>query len=364
MNAKRIVRFPIALAFSLCELPRARAQQQKTERANGTVTQPALTPTRRWVILIVLGCGIAHIAGAQSLGLPCETSLFDGDTRMEYYEDESGNDVEVWCIRGYVRWSQHYELRISYHTKESGGDIAPFDPGRKVVDEHIRTAGGCYLDNGENQGPDIFETPGSPKKKFSHVTWTNTDPATKKEHKFTYNWATNKLTITTTDGTKVSTQTVDPPASYEDLQKLLPDPEIHTCTLTSPAASLGLSALPYKLNVLVRDRLTGLSASQVEVHLVNPSGRWELTIPTGADGAAHYSLGASSLTVNAEIRVFGLKVRSQPVAVSLHGDQKVELEIITFGLPGNSISAVVFAALLLTAALLALWLRRTRRTHP
>jgi uncharacterized protein len=46
MDAKRIVRFLIAIAFSLCALPRAQARQQATEGANGTArpATPAAPP--------------------------------------------------------------------------------------------------------------------------------------------------------------------------------------------------------------------------------------------------------------------------------------------------------------------------------
>lgn len=321
-----------------------------------------------WVVVIAVWLGGVNTARAQSLGLACESAWFDGDTRMEYYEDEFGNDVEVWCIRGWFKLSQHYEVRISFKGRESVPEapIAPFDPDRKVVPQPtIRTAGGCFFDYGENAGPDIFETPGSPKKKFSRVTWTNTDPKTHKEHKFTYDWATNTLTITTTNGTQVTSKSVaPPPATWDDLQKLLPDPAIHACNVTTPAAALGFRDLPYTLTVNVRDTVSGFAASRVDVQVINAAARWELIATTNREGNVQLHLGRSALVVRARMNVLGLNITSRPVTLSLNGNERVDLTLPTLGLPGDMITPAILALVLIVAAVVSVRIIRLRRSHP
>lgn len=316
------------------------------------------------VALTLSVVGSAEVAKAQSVsGEACEKTfwkVWQGDYRMEYYVDEFGNDVEVWCRRGFPRY-QHYEVKISYLSEGvPEAAIAPFDPERKVVQEQHRTTGGCFFDSGENGGPDIYQTPGSPKKKFSRVTWTNTDPKTKKEYKFTYDWSSKILTITTTNGSQVTTKNVAPPESWEDLQKLLPDPAINGCTLVTPPNTLGFSDLPYTLTINTHDAITGLPVSGVDVDVINPTARWELAMSSSNEGIARFHLGRSDLIVRAKVRVLWFTITSSAIAVPLNGDQNLDLAVKTMGLPGDAINVVLVAVLIVTLVLI--WIIRKRRS--
>jgi uncharacterized protein len=116
MNAKRIVRFLIAVAFSLCALPWAHAQQQTTEGANGTATREEMLAMRDGVKLYTA------IYLPQGRG-PWPVVL----TRTPYSAESMGPPNSAM-------WTQHdytYVVQDCRGRFKSGGTYHPF------MDDHL-----------------------------------------------------------------------------------------------------------------------------------------------------------------------------------------------------------------------------------
>lgn len=279
-----------------------------------------------------------------------------GGERLEYYEDAWGRDVEVWCIRGV--FNAHFDIRISWTVREDTGGIADGRPPNyyKVV----KTVGGCYFDNGNNGGPDIVT---GADKTFSTVGWTNIDPASKKEYKFSYDWLTGKLTITTTKpgGGPPNVQVVDPPNSYEDLAKLLPDPEIRSCTLESPTSAIRLSQTSYAFTVLVLDSLTGRPSPSINVTIRHSRQGWLVTKPTDGNGIVRLNVETGDYKVSSRAGTAFLSFGSEEQSITVTGSQGITLRLLTFGLPGGVVTAVILL-LVLVAGTLTVASRMRQRT--
>lgn len=331
-----------------------------------------------FVIPLLLCC--SRTTFGQSAGSVCRASILDQDTLMQSYLDAYGHDVEVWCVRDWYKpWDAHYELRISY-ASESVPDagIAGGEPGRKVAPQR-RTVGGCFFFAGDNDGPDIDEDQSIDKQKYIRVSWTNEDPISGKKYTFIYDWRTNKVKIRTrhegyTDADNgryhapyTEEKEVDAPASYDELKKLLPDPDINGCTLRTEPAALGFTDLPDWLRLKVRDSLTGIAISWVDAHVENASKGWALTVPTESDGSAIFRLGPGEYEVFADYKLLWTRVSSRHVRVQIDRGRDLNLSVVTFGLPGHAMAfllPVIVVAILLTITLASRGRRQRPRSAP
>ena len=249
--------------------------------------------------------------------------------------DESGRDVEVWCMRTWYKpWDAHYEIRVSDTSKNTGN--SPYH----------RTVGGCFFIFGQNEGPDIKENR-TTKTKYESVHWINQSPLTHKEYDFTYDWAKNKLKIITRvpglslepeDFGSEEVKEVDPPTSYEELKNLLPDPPTDHCTLQTPASALGFAELPYTLTVIVQDRITGLRTSWVDVEIRRADASWVLLLPTDSEGSNRWHLGRGEYSVRTKYRLLWMTITSKWESVPLDRDRRINFGVTTMGIPGRAIN--------------------------
>lgn len=280
-----------------------------------------------------------------------------GGERLEYYEDAWGRDVEVWCIRGVL--NAHFDIRISWTVREDDRGIADGRPPNyyKVV----KTVGGCYFNRGDNGGPDIVK---GADKTFRTVEWTNIDPASKKVYKFSYDWSTGKLTITTTKpgGGPPNVQVVDPPESYEDLAKLLPDPVIRNCTLQSPVSPIRPSQASHAFTVIVLDTLSGRPSPLIDVTIRHSREGWLMTKMTDENGRLRLNIEPGDYKVSTRAGLAFVSFGSKERAITVTGPQGITLTLLTFGLSSSTIATLALLLVLVAATLIVLSRVRRRRT--
>jgi hypothetical protein len=157
--------------------------------------------------------------------LSCKGSILGfekrGDERLVSYQDDHGHIIEVWCTRRI--FDSQFDLRISKeppaHDDDGHGD--PVAPGR------LATVGGCFFDDGDNQGPIIvYDQVGA----YAKVEWINMDPYHRRTYRFSYDFSTELITITATvEGCPPASKVLAPQSSYRKLEALLPHPQSAAC---------------------------------------------------------------------------------------------------------------------------------------
>ena len=149
-----------------------------------------------------------------------------GDHRLASYQDGHGHRVELWCTRRI--FDSQFDLRIGVGQSARGSDDRryPAPPAR------LATVGGCFFDNGENEGPIIIRGPGGA---YARLEWITEDPSHRRKYRFSYDFATNLLRVTATvRGCAPVSKVLPPPASYRKLAALLPHPETLACAAGNP----------------------------------------------------------------------------------------------------------------------------------
>ena len=164
---------------------------------------------------------------AQIPGPPCRAAGAEfwkaGNRRVEYYQDQHGHAVELWCARGV--FSAHYDLRVD---RADPADRHGAAAGQSAdVRHHSMTVAGCLFNYGKNIGPDIYRDASGA---YSKVDWTSRDPSRREEYRFSYDFSTGMVTITlTTPCSAPVSKVVAPQESYEKLTDVLPDPPAGSC---------------------------------------------------------------------------------------------------------------------------------------
>ena len=123
-----------------------------------------------------------------------------GATRQHVYTDGHGHTVELWCIRRV--FTSNYDLRF-------------------IQNGQSATIAGCYFNQAQNTGPTLHLAPSGA---YTSVEWLNASlTAHGTSHRFTYEIATNQITITTTATCRPPiTTVVTPQDNFEKLERLLP----------------------------------------------------------------------------------------------------------------------------------------------
>ena len=140
-----------------------------------------------------------------------------GSELRQYYSDNHGHDVELWCHRGI--FNAHWDLRVGGDQLADNYGVVPAELLPTI--HRSVTIGGCFFDNGESFGPIIYE---GPDHQYIKVGWTNWDPANEHEkYEFAYDYGTGLVTVVaTTPGSPPVMTVVRPQESWEQLQDLLP----------------------------------------------------------------------------------------------------------------------------------------------
>jgi len=146
-----------------------------------------------------------------------------GDQRLAVYQDRHGHRLELWCTRRI--FDSQFDLRVAMgvpaHTGSGGPNPAEPTP--------LATIGGCFFDNGDNLGPNITRTADGT---FAKVEWITANPNHHRRYRFSYDFATRRVTITATvSGCPAVTLLVPPQPSYRAMNDLLPHPETQACAL-------------------------------------------------------------------------------------------------------------------------------------
>jgi hypothetical protein len=143
-----------------------------------------------------------------------------GHQRLASYQDGHGHHIELWCTRRI--FDSQFDLRVAM------AKPAPADDGRRdPAAPPLATIGGCFFDNGENEGPIILSAPGGA---YAKVEWITRDPNRWRQYRFSYDFATELLTVTATvRGCTPVSKVLAPQASYRKLAALLPHPESQAC---------------------------------------------------------------------------------------------------------------------------------------
>jgi len=171
--------------------------------------------------------GPAAAAAPPLTHLTCEGAILGfqqlGDHRLASYQDAHGHRIELWCTRRV--FDSQFDLRVAVAAPAHGGDGRP-DP---VAPGRLATVGGCFFDNGDNQGPIFVVDPGGG---YVTVAWVTQDPADRRKYRFSYDFASKLVTVTATvAGCAPVSKVVAPQPSYRRLAKLLPHPETQSCAL-------------------------------------------------------------------------------------------------------------------------------------
>jgi len=149
-----------------------------------------------------------------------------GDQRLASYRDGHGHDIELWCTRRV--FDSQFDLRVAM-VASAGSAQGRQDPAAPTP---MRTVGGCFFDNGDNQGPIIA---GNPDGSYARVAWITQDPTHRRTYRFNYDFATRQVTITATvSGCAPVTKVVAPQPSYARMADALPHPESQACALGVP----------------------------------------------------------------------------------------------------------------------------------
>ena len=143
-----------------------------------------------------------------------------GNELRQYYRDNRGHDIELWCDRG--TFNAHWDLRVGGDELVDKYGVVPAELLPTV--HRSATIGGCFFNDGESFGPVIYE---GPDHQYSKVRWTNQDPANQHEkYEFNYDYSSDLITVVaTTPGSPPVTAVVRPQESWEKLRELLPDRE-------------------------------------------------------------------------------------------------------------------------------------------
>lgn len=186
----------------------------------------------RWIVAALvsgLAAAFGHCPAALAqtpiTRLSCKGAILGfeqlGDHRLATYQDAYGHHIELWCTRRI--FDSQFDLRVALNapvqTAAGKRDAAASDP--------LATVGGCFFDNGDNDGPIIVNAPGGA---YTRVEWTTATPSHRRQYRFSYDFATDKVTITATvRGCPAVSKIVAPQPSYKNLAALLPHPESQPC---------------------------------------------------------------------------------------------------------------------------------------
>ncbi|HUN41939.1 MAG TPA: hypothetical protein VMU81_16765 [Acetobacteraceae bacterium] len=144
-----------------------------------------------------------------------------GNQRLASYQDGHGHRIEIWCTRRI--FDSQFDLRIALEQSSHDSD-GPHDP---PAPERLATVGGCFFDNGENDGPIIVR---GPSGAYARVDWITETPSHRRKYHFSYDFTTKLLTVTAmVQGCAPVSKIVAPQASYQKLAALLPHPETQAC---------------------------------------------------------------------------------------------------------------------------------------
>jgi len=169
-------------------------------------------------------CPAASAQGPTSR-LSCNGSILKfeklGDHRLVSYQDSYGHHIELWCTRRI--FDAQFDLRVAMAPAAGKND----DPRDPVPPERLATVGGCFFDNGVNEGPIILtDTNGA----YTKVEWVTEDPSHWRKYRFSYDFNTKLVTVTSmVQGCAPVTKRLAPQASYKSLAALLPHPEKDAC---------------------------------------------------------------------------------------------------------------------------------------
>ena len=147
-----------------------------------------------------------------------------GDHLLETYQDRHGHRIELWCTRRI--FDSQFDLRIAVGNAAPAIEAAG-DPHIQAPAGPMANVGGCFFDNGENQGPIIDRNPDGG---FARVEWITEDPTHRRKYLFRYDFATRQVAITATvTGCAPVLKVVLPQQSYARMNDLLPHPEKDAC---------------------------------------------------------------------------------------------------------------------------------------
>lgn len=180
--------------------------------------------------LVLAAPGRCPAASAQGpiTRLSCNGSILRfeklGDHQLVSYQDKFGHHIELWCTRRI--FDSQFDLRVAMAP-------APRDnhDSRDPPSERLATIGGCFFDNGVNEGPTIFtDATGA----YTKVEWITEDPSHWRKYRFSYDFITKLITVTSTvQGCAPVTKLLAPQASFKRLAALLPHPEKQACAASS-----------------------------------------------------------------------------------------------------------------------------------
>ena len=196
------------------------------------------------VVLPVLALALPGVAAAASTkagttGFSCKGAILAfeklGDQRLATYQDNLGHRIELWCTRRI--FDSQFDLRAGVRKSARNGR----NPQDAVASARLATVGGCFFDNGETVGPIIVSDAAGA---YAKVEWINEDPDHWRKYRFSYDFASNEVTVTATvQGCASVTKVLPPQPSYAKLAALLPHPEKDAC-LGNAAGSRSAAPAP------------------------------------------------------------------------------------------------------------------------
>jgi len=144
-----------------------------------------------------------------------------GDQRLATYQDDHGHRIELWCTRRI--FDSQFDLRVAL------GQSPQHSVNRQIsaAPDRLATVGGCFFDNGDNEGPIIVR---GPTGAYAKVEWITQDPNHRRQYRFSYDFGTKLVTVTAkVRGCAPVSRVLAPQASYKKLASLLPHPENQSC---------------------------------------------------------------------------------------------------------------------------------------
>ena len=178
-------------------------------------------------VVAALGYCLAASAQPQMIRLSCKGAILNferlGDERLAVYQDAHGHRIELWCTRRI--FNSQFDLRIAVAEPAHGRDASQ----HPVASVRLSTVGGCFFDDGNNEGPFIVR---DPYGAYAKVEWMTEDLSHEKKYRFSYDFATKQVTITATvRGCAPVSKVLAPQPTYKSLAALLPHPETEVCAV-------------------------------------------------------------------------------------------------------------------------------------